>query len=250
MSEILDNKEFFNQLADYYDLMISFTEAVERKKKVLEKIITPGNKFAADLGCGTGTDSIALAKLGVKVSAFDPSLEMLNCARKNANTANKIISFYNHTISKIPADFNSKFDRVISFGNTFANINYEDLAVSLKRCFELLRKGGTLFIQVLNYHKILSEKERIVNITGTGANLFVRFYDFKEGHLVFNLLKVNKSKLSDYSLISTEIFPHLKDDFEASLAGMDFNSIEFYGDLQLNPFGRETSKDLILRAVK
>ena len=250
MNEILENKEFFNQLAINYDLMIPFAEAVEKKMKVLEKIIPPGIKFAADLGCGTGTDSIALAKLSIKVNAFDPSLEMVNSARKNANTANKIVSFYNHSISEIPLDFNSKFNIVISFGNTFANVHNDELAASLERCFDLLRKGGTLFIQVLNYHKILSEGKRIVNITGSGADLFVRFYDFEKDHIVFNLLKVNKSKLSDHSLISTEVFPHLKNDFEASLAGMDFKTIEFYGDMQLNPFDREKSKDLIVRAFK
>jgi ubiquinone/menaquinone biosynthesis C-methylase UbiE len=250
MNEIIDNKEFFNQVAEFYDLMIPFEEVVERKKKILEKIIAPGKKFAADLGCGTGTDSIALAKLGMKVSGFDPSLEMVNRARKNAETANELVSIYNHSISEIPPDFNSKFDLLISFGNTFANIHNEDLSDSLKRCYELLRREGKLFIQVLNYQKIVSEGERIVNITGIGANFFVRFYDFEKEHIVFNLLKVNKSKLLDYSLISTEIFPHLKDDFEASLAGVDFKTIEFYGDMQLHPFDREKSKDLIVSAVK
>jgi len=250
MSEILDNNEFFNQVAEFYDLMIPFAEAVEKKKKILENLIAPGKKFAADLGCGTGTDSIALAKLGMKVSAFDPSLEMVNRVRKNANIAGEMVSNYNHSISDIPSNFNSKFDLVISFGNTFANINSEDLSLSLKRCFDLLRKGGSLFIQVLNYHKILTERERIVNVTGTGVNLFVRFYDFKKDNIVFNLLKVNKSKYSDYSLISTKVFPHLSDDFEKSLAGMNFGTIEFYGDIKLNPFDKENSKDLVVKAVK
>ena len=46
MNEILDNKDFFNQLADYYDLMIPFADVVERKKKILESIVEPGSKFA------------------------------------------------------------------------------------------------------------------------------------------------------------------------------------------------------------
>ncbi|MEJ2193267.1 MAG: class I SAM-dependent methyltransferase [Ignavibacteriaceae bacterium] len=250
MNEILNNTEFFNQVAEFYDLMIPFEETVGRKMKVLEKLIAPEVKFAADLGCGTGSDSLALAKLGINVSAFDPSLEMISNARKNANTANKIVNFYNHSISEIPPDFNSKFDLVISFGNTFANISKKGLNISLKKCFDLLRKGGTLFIQVLNYYKILSEGERIVNITGSGANLFVRFYDYNIDHIVFNLLKINKSNLSDYSLISTNIFPHLSDDFGNMLDAIKFRTIEFYGDLQLNPFRKEKSKDLIVKAVK
>ena len=250
MNEIFDNKEFFDQIAENYDLMIPFEEAVDRKKKILEKLIAPGKKFAADLGCGTGTDSVALAKLGMKISAFDPSLEMVNRAKKNTNIAGEIVGIYNHSISEIPLIFNSKFDLVISLGNTFANIHKKDLAVSLNRCYDLLRKGGTLFIQVLNYHKILYEKERIVNITGTGTNLFVRFYDFKEDHIVFNLLKVNKSKHSDYTLMSTKVFPHLIYDFENSLNVLKFGTIEFYGDMQLNPYDKEKSKDLVIKAIK
>ena len=81
-------------------------------------------------------------------------------------------------------------------------------------------------------------------------NLFVRFYDYNIDYVVFNLLKINKSNLSDYSLISTNIFPHLSDDFGNMLDTIKFRTIEFYGDLQLNPFGKEKSKDLIVKAVK
>ena len=250
MNELLNNAEFFDQVAEFYDLMIPFEESVERKMRILEKLITPGVMFAADLGCGTGSDSLALAELGINVSAFDPSLEMVNSARKNTNTANKIVNFYNHSISEIPKDFNSKFDFVISFGNTFANISQKDLYISLKKCFDLLRKGGALFIQVLNYHKVLSEKDRIVNITASGVNLFVRFYDYNNDNIVFNLLKINKSNLSDYSLISTSIFPHLTDDFANLVGAINFRTIELYSDLQLNPFEKEKSKDLIVKAVK
>ena len=62
--------------------------------------------------------------------------------------------------------------------------------------------------------------------------------------------KVNKSKYSDYSLISTSVFPHLIDDFEKSLAGMNFGTFEFYGDMKLNPYDKEKSKDLVVKAVK
>lgn len=250
MNEILNNHEFFNQLAEDYDLMISFAETIKRKKKILKNIITPGIKTAADIGCGTGTDSIALVQLGISVTAFDPSSEMIDKARKNAEASEADIKFSVSPAEDIPQEFNEKFDLVISFGNTFANIDKNKLPVAIKRCFELLREGGMLIIQILNYSKVISEKKRIVNITENDSKLFVRFYDFQVDYIVFNILKTIKSNLSDYSLISTKIYPHLKEDFKTILHRSGFKSLHFYSDLKLNPFDEKTSKDLIVKAIK
>ena len=250
MSDMLKNSEFFNELAEDYDSMIPFTETIERKKEILKNIITPDMKNVADLGCGTGTDSIALAQLGLNVTAFDPSERMINEAKKNAKYSGVDVKFYQHSVSEIHENFNGDFDLVISFGNTFANIVKTELNISLKKCYDLLRKGGMLILQILNYHKIINEKKRIVNITETDTNQFIRFYDFKKDHIVFNLLKVNKSKLSDYSLISTKIFPHLKTDFNSLLSNLNFKSIEFHSDLQFNEFDLALSKDLVVKCAK
>ena len=59
----------------------------------------------------------------------------------------------------------SFFEMVISLGNTFANIERDSFQSSIKKCHDLLKEQGSLFIQVLNYKMILKEKKRIVNIT-------------------------------------------------------------------------------------
>lgn len=250
MSGLSENNKFFDHAAEYYDLMIPFDKAVERKEKILETIISPGMKEAADLGCGTGTDSIALAKLGLNVSAFEPSAEMIKKAKINTEKLNVDIEFSISSIADIPRKMNRRFDLVISFGNTLANINKNSLQISLNRCSELLRIGGTLLIQVLNYHKILTEKNRIVNITEADGNLFIRFYDFEDDGIVFNILKINKTKLSDYSIISTRIYPHRKEDFEYLLSGLKFQSIEFHSGFDFNPFTELSSKDLVIKGIK
>jgi len=250
MDKILLNIDFFNQLAEYYDLMIPFAKAVERKKDILKNIITPDQKYAADFGCGTGTDSIALAQLGLYVTSFDPSSEMIEKASSNALNEKVKVDFLLSNAANTPKIFNEYFDLIISLGNTFANIRKQNLFKSLKRCHEVLKKGGILLIQILNYQKILSGKERIVNITESDAYLFIRFYDFNSGHIVFNSLKVAKSKLSDYSLISTKVYPHLKTDFEKLLSKLNFASVEFHSDLQLSPYIESSSKNMIIRCTK
>jgi ubiquinone/menaquinone biosynthesis C-methylase UbiE len=67
MKNILPNRAFYDELASDYDDMISFENAVEKKKKLFKNFLTSEMKASADIGCGSGVDSIALALSGLKV---------------------------------------------------------------------------------------------------------------------------------------------------------------------------------------
>jgi len=247
---ILSNENFYDRLANEYDQMISFRNAVENKRRILANFIVPGMKYAADLGCGSGADSIALASAGLKVAAFDPSDEMLKVAKENVEKKIVKVSFHNYRIDEIPDEFNDQFDIVVSLGNTFANIPKEKLYESLKRCFQILKPDGILFIQVLNYEKILNERERVVNITEGKDKYYVRFYDFTTTEIIFNILTFSKINLSDYMLITTLVFPHLQNDLIQEIKKAGFFSIELYSDFNQSAFDKQSSKDLVIRSQK
>ena len=246
----MDNKDFYNQLAASYDEMISFKSALERKRKSYKEVLRPEMKTAADLGCGTGLDSIALSQLGLKVTAFDPSHEMLKKAEANTIRSALKIDFHNHFIDRIPKSQTGKFDLVISSGNTFANIPKNLFDKSIKKCFDLLNEKGTLIIQILNYEKILKHKNRILNINETNDEIFVRFYDFEENKLFFNVLVFNKYHTRGNVTITTELFSYSKKDFEQSLAKAGFVKTEFSSNLSGDKFDPETSRDLFIKAFK
>jgi 2-polyprenyl-3-methyl-5-hydroxy-6-metoxy-1,4-benzoquinol methylase len=194
--------------------MISFEKAVVSKKKAMSKLINSQMQFAADLGCGSGVDSIALASLGLKVTAFDPSSEMIKAAKKNARGEGLKIDFNNYSIDSIPKSFNEKFDFAVSLGNTFANIKKEKFKKSIFKCFDMLKSSGVLLIQILNYKKVVEIKKRIVNITEGNNKYFIRFYDFLNEEIIFNILTFNKIKPSENRLLSTKLFPYNKLDFK------------------------------------
>jgi len=250
MEKILPNKVFFDELASEYDQMIAFEKAVENKKMFLKNFIKPEMKYAADLGCGSGVDSISLVSLGLKVTAFDPSVEMLEIAKKNIEKEKAKVTFHNRSIDSISEEFDNQFDLVISLGNTFANIGKEQLVKSLQRCKKILKPQGILLIQILNYEKILSEKQRIVNITEGVDKYFIRFYDFVGTEIIFNILIFNKQKPSEHKLISTKLFPYMLDDFHNAMNRVGFSEVEFFSDLEFTVFNKELSKDLIIRAIK
>ncbi|PIQ08494.1 MAG: hypothetical protein COW71_11410, partial [Ignavibacteriales bacterium CG18_big_fil_WC_8_21_14_2_50_31_20] len=63
----ISNKNFYNDVSEYYDNMINFKQSLENKTANLKGFLSPEIKNAADIGCGSGIDSIALASLGLEV---------------------------------------------------------------------------------------------------------------------------------------------------------------------------------------
>jgi ubiquinone/menaquinone biosynthesis C-methylase UbiE len=250
MKNILPNKAFYDELASDYDDMISFENAVEKKKKLFKNFLTSEMKSAADIGCGSGVDSIALSLSGLKVTAFDPSSEMLKIAKANTARMNSKVEFHNYAADNIPTEFNSQFDLVVSLGNTFANISKDKFNDSIETCQDLLKPKGQILLQVLNYEKIISENQRIVNITEGKDNYFIRFYDFLDESILFNILTFSKTDPAQNKIISTKIYPHTLENFMSGLEIAGFNAFHFYSNLELSSYNKEQSKDLVVRAIK
>ncbi len=238
------NKEFYNSLSSEYDEMIDIRSSIENKGKLLAGFIKKDDKVA-DVGCGIGIDSITASKLGAVVDAFDPSEKMIAQAKNNAKLFDVKFSAYNYSASEIPDIFFGKYDLVISLGNTFANIPNIEFDKSLVNLVKLIKPGGKIIIHLLNYSKILRDKERIVNITGKGKFQFVRFYDFAESELQFNILRFEKENLSNYRLLSTNIYPYTFEDFASKIEQIRDVSIEVFGTLKLEKYKPNDSKNLV-----
>jgi ubiquinone/menaquinone biosynthesis C-methylase UbiE len=244
------NNSFYNSASAYYDKMIDFDSALKKRKILLSNFIDDKIKSVADVGCGTGVDSISLSQLGLDVTAFDPSVEMINTARTNSEKHNCKIDFHNFGANEISKTFYNKFDLVVSLGNTFANIPFTKIDKSFANLFKLLKKDGRVLIQILNYEKILREKERIVNITKKDGEYFIRFYDFGKDGLTFNILKFSADETTMKEVISTKIFPYTAKELKKVFKEVGFKKIELFGSLDKKPFDANASSDLILFAHK
>jgi hypothetical protein len=138
----------------------------------------------------------------------------------------------------------------VSLGNAIANINQATLKKIFKRVNKLLKPGGSFLIQILNYESIRKADKRIVNITRGKDSIFVRFYDFGENRLNFNVLRINDKTLQEYKLITTELYEYIKGDLKKLLAKNGINKIKFYSDLNKSAFNSKTSKDMVILAEK
>ena len=101
------------------------------------------NHRALDLGCGTGQQSIFLAKKGMHVDAVDVSQGMLDIAKKNAERAGfqDYIDFYRQDI--VSEDSFARVGLIVATFNVINHLNQEGMIKKLfEKAFAALTHGG------------------------------------------------------------------------------------------------------------
>jgi len=246
----MDTKKFFNNVSDFFDNMTDSSKVISMRSSALKKFIPESAKSAADLGCGTGSDTISLAVNGLSVTGFDISNKMIEKASVNAINNGIQAEFFNYPINKIPGIFNLSFDIAVSLGNSMALIDDKNLKKSVKRIHDILKPGGIFILQILNYNVIKKSGSRIVNITENPPNIYVRFYDSFGMPMNFNILRFKKDDKKDFELLTTKLYPYDKKYLSDIMKDTGFKKIETYSDLNKGKFNKNVSKDLVLIAYK
>jgi glycine/sarcosine N-methyltransferase len=244
------DKPFFDSISSFYDDMVGFDAALDRRAGFLQKFVSPGMEYAADIGCGTGLDSISLSRLGLKVRAFDISSGMIEKAEQNAEKYGAKIKFYNAGFDGMPDIFNNSFDLVVSLGNTIANVPSESLNTSISAIYTLLKPGGKAVVQILNYEKLKSNNDRIINITRNETTTFIRFYDFLDKNINFNILRFTTANPKERIMDTVMLYPYSEQELIAYFQKAGFREVETYGSLGMDNYSPAESNDLVLKAIK
>ena len=247
--KIISANNFYDEVADIYEQMIDFKKNLILREDAYKKIFTAKGKVA-DIGCGIGLDSIALALNGHSVTAFDISPKMIEETKLNTLKYNVDIGAYVHSYQSMPKEFHKKFNSVISVGNSIAHINSRQLDAAIKKMNNLLLPGGRLFIHILNYQLIKRENRRINNIANRDGKIIIRFYDFRKDNLDFNILSFQQNTPKEFRLVTTKHYPHTKNEIGAYLRSAGFTKVKFTKDFAGEKFNVTTSKDLFVEAVK
>ena len=100
-----------------------------------------------DVGCGTGNQSIKLARMGMQVTGIDKSIKMLEIAGEKAREkGNLSVDFQYMDAEKLEFEDDS-FDGVISI-TAFEFL--PDPEKVLKEMFRVVKKGGSILIGTIN----------------------------------------------------------------------------------------------------
>ncbi|MBI4535621.1 MAG: methyltransferase domain-containing protein [Ignavibacteriae bacterium] len=245
--------DFYDSLAPDYDAMTGFTKRFVHERPFFRLLVERyGIGTALDAGCGTGFHSLLLSQLGVHVTAVDVSNEMLSAVARHAKEMDVDVGIVKSTFQHIPNNVSTNYDAVFSMGNSLAHLlSSEELLASLRSFASVLKPGGVLFVQNLNYDRIMNSRERIQSIKESNGITFVRYYEYLEERINFQILKVQSiNGVLEHKLMSVMLRPILKDDFVQLLRQAGFNGVKFFGGISMEEFHSDTSRDLVVLATK
>ncbi len=250
----MDTTALYEGLGPAYDAMVDWEGRLRREAPFFAGVFDETRvRRVLDLGCGTGGHAIHFARLGLEVVGADPSPAMLAQAERNARGVpgvRFVLAGFGQLQAKVPGPF----DAVTCLGNTLPHaLSREALQATLADIAAVLRPGGALVIQQLNYDRIMAQRQRYLGVTaGHEADhciLFFRFYDFGEELLTFNMVTFRQDGAEwRFQVHSTPLRPILRAELEELLQETGLTTTAVSGDYQRSPFQPAESNDLVLMA--
>jgi SAM-dependent methyltransferase len=125
-----------------------------------------------DLGCGAGRLAIELSAKGYIVTGVDNSPTMLKIARRNADERQVKLRLLRSQLSELK--ITGRFDAAYSVQDPFNYVLEEkELSNSLARLKSLLRPGGVLVVDIMNFASLYSRWKRVLKQTSRGKNWII-----------------------------------------------------------------------------
>ena len=251
------NTELWDTFSADYDRFVNWEERLARELPFLEALLAEYEaRTVLDVACGTGRHAIALAQQGYAVAGADVSQEMISRARENAKEARVEVDFAVAGFGALRQAMARQYDALLCLGNSLPSVPDEvALGRALEDMAQVLRPGGLLIIQNLNYDRLWPKRQRFLPLEAHRENdqewLFLRFVDFHQQSLTFNMVVLHKQNGSwNYWAESTELHPIFNRDLFRLLKQSGLASLDCYGDYGENPYVHASSGDLIVVATR
>jgi SAM-dependent methyltransferase len=150
---------FYDDLAPLYHLIYEdWDESVARQGEQLAAIIRkrfgPEATTILDVSCGIGTQAIALASRGFKVTGSDVCAPAIERARGEAARRGLAVDFSLCDMRNVIAHHKRQFDVVISCDNSITHLLTDlDLGVAVKQLYDCVHPGGGCLLTVRDYDR-------------------------------------------------------------------------------------------------
>ena len=243
----------FDKYAHEYDIL---TNAEAREKPHSEEVRGLVERFhptsVLDAGCAVGLTAKLFAREGVSAVGLDRSRQMIAEARRKHGREGLPLEFVKGSFERLPRRLDGRFDLVVCLANSIAGVGtLGNLRRSLAGFFRVLKPGGTLVLQALNYRAVKEGEILPVRATQRDDIGYLRFARRRGLRQELTVIRLDMSTRP----FTFETFVHEFDNFtpaqlKAALGRAGFQRIKRYGDLRFSHAFRKSSRDIVLTAAK
>lgn len=255
--------DFYDALAPMFDVMTDWDARLVAEGPFLRAVLDEaGARTVLDAACGTGGHALWLARQGYRVAGADASPVMIQLAQQKASAAGLDVPFVVADLANPQSAIRNRqsFDAVLCLGNSLPHLLTQDeLIAALRGMADVLRPGGLLVLQNLNYDLRWQRQPRWFAAQGgvlDGQEVLVwRFADYVAlaGRIAFHIALFRKGPGGwQVEVHTTPQRPLFQADLAAALAKAGFTAVRWYGCMAWpgEPFEPERSPDLVAVARK
>lgn len=167
-----------------YDELVNWDARLEREGPFFKTLFdTYGVQTVADVGAGSARHAILFRSWGLDVVAIDPSDDMLELARENAERLDSDVRIEKGGFGQVAAIMVEPVDAVICTGNALPHVrSIRGLHDALRDFASALSPGGLLVMHYLNHDRLLSKRVRtmtpVFREAEAGDKFFMRLLDY------------------------------------------------------------------------
>ena len=236
--------EFYQQLSKYYDIIFPLNK---QSVNFLKERITEG--AVLDLGAGTGNHALALAKQGYDVTATDLDENMVAKIKEKATKGDIFITALPLAMEKLEQLNGNYYSTIICLGNSLVHLeSIHSVKKVATTMHELLENCGKLFIQIVNYDRVLEEGVTELPLINREQELisFRRTYKHEDDKIIFK----GELTIGPETLINeVSLLPITCQQLINILNEVGFQEIQLFGSFNGQPFSIN-SPALIVEAIK
>lgn len=244
---------FYESLAEEYDALTSRRER-ERAADlfVAELLARYAPTSVLEVACGTGLYAVALASRGLSVVGTDLSTAMLDVARRRADDAGVSVEWSCLPMQDAATGLCGSFNAVLCMGNSLPHLLTDGcLSQALDGFYQRLSPGGVAVVQLLNFARLRRRNERVIGVDRHGSREYVRFYDFGQDRVQFNVLRLEwEGDTCRHELSSTELRMYGAEVLSEALIAAGFQRVREYGGVSFPPYDADQSETLMLVAER
>jgi glycine/sarcosine N-methyltransferase len=182
-----------------------------------------------DIGCATGDLAFELGNSGYEVTGIDLNEKMISIAQSRIPEKQNNIRF--HLMNMLDIEKLGFFDLILCFGNTLPHLqNSNEIREFFQTANNQLHDNGSFIFQILNYDKILDQKNINFPVIENDTFKFTRNYSsIKEDSVIFNITFLDKIINRRYS-DSMELLPAKRDILITFLKETGFKGLKIFSD--------------------